>query len=168
MGSVKVSAVIFLVALLAACGGKDKKKNTGPDTTPVVEQTPSGTTDNTPTQDTGDSSDSDPLNLKNVIYFDFDQSELSDESRTILTNNADWLKEDENRKLTIEGHTDEVGTPEYNLGLGERRARAAKEYLVRLGIDGDRVKIITYGEEKPTSVDDSLNRRSMFIATKKK
>lgn len=161
--------VTVLAILFVACGGKNKKKTTGPDTTPVVEQNNSKTKNNNDNSSDGDTSGGkDPANLKNVIYFEFDKSDLSDDARTILENNAEWLKEDDGRKLTIEGHTDEVGTPEYNLGLGERRARAAREYLVRLGVDGARVKIITYGEEKPASEEDSLNRRSMFIATKKK
>ena len=101
-----------------------------------------------------------------MIYFDFDRSELSDGSRQSLANNAEWLKESADRKLTIEGHTDEVGTSDYNLALGERRARAAKAYMVRLGITDARIQIITYGEEKPASNDDSENRRSVFVATK--
>jgi peptidoglycan-associated lipoprotein len=103
-----------------------------------------------------------------VIYFEFDKSELSEAARQELANNATWMKEDPKRTLRIEGHTDEVGTPEYNVALGERRARAAKDYLVRLGIDGKRIKIITYGEERPASDDDAQNRRSVFIATNKK
>ena len=78
------------------------------------------------------------------------------------------MKQDPSRTLTIEGHTDEVGTPEYNLGLGERRARTTKDYLVRLGIQEKRISIITYGEERPAGSEDAQNRRSMFIATKKK
>lgn len=168
MRAASATAIILLALAVAACGGKDKKKKTGPDTSPAVaEPTQTGPTqtDDGAGDDTADAPN--PADLKNVIYFEFDQSDLSDESRNILSNNADWLKDDPERRLTIEGHTDEVGTPEYNLGLGERRARAAKDYLVRLGVEADRVKIITYGEEKPASEDDSLNRRSMFIATKK-
>ena len=109
----------------------------------------------------------DPASLTDVIYFEFDSSDLSETSRTSLNENADWLRADPARTLMIEGHTDEVGTSEYNLGLGDRRARATKEYLTRLGIDENRIKIITYGEERPAGTDDTKNRRSMFIATKK-
>jgi peptidoglycan-associated lipoprotein len=105
--------------------------------------------------------------LQQVVYFEFDSSNLDDAARSRLTENAQWLKADGKRTLTIEGHTDEVGTTEYNAALGERRAGAARDYLVRMGVDQGRIRIITYGEEKPASEQDSLNRRSVFIATKK-
>jgi peptidoglycan-associated lipoprotein len=154
---------LSLVALMGACGGKSKKPTTaGGDND-----------DNGENYAGGDSSGggkkrgaTDP-NLNDVVYFAFDSSELDEESRKKLTENANWLKKDPARTLTIEGHTDEVGTPEYNLGLGERRARTTKDYLVRLGIQEKRVSIITYGEERPAGSEDTKNRRSMFIATKK-
>jgi peptidoglycan-associated lipoprotein len=105
---------------------------------------------------------------RDLLRFAFDSSDLDEAARGKLAENAEWLKKDGARTLTIEGHTDEVGTPEYNLGLGERRARATKDYLVRMGIQEKRISIITYGEERPAGSEDSKNRRSMFIATKKK
>lgn len=167
-----LNLLIATVALIAfvACS-KDKKD----DTTPTKTNS-SVTTDDDRGEaraDTDTSSDDtdtgepavDPASLTEVIYFEFDSSDLSDDARAKLNENADWLKEDGDRTVTIEGHTDEVGTPDYNLALGERRARAAKAYMVRLGIDEDRIKIITYGEEKPASSQDSENRRSVFVAT---
>lgn len=153
---------LSLVALVAACGGKNKKRMTA-----------GGNNDDTGNYAGGDDSggkskSAKNANLNDVIYFAFDKSDLDEESRKKLSENADWLKKDPARTLTIEGHTDEVGTPEYNLGLGERRARTTKDYLVRLGIQEKRISIITYGEERPAGSDDSKNRRSMFIATKKK
>ena len=103
--------------------------------------------------------------LAQVIYFAFDSSELDEKARERLNRNAEWLREDAARTLLIEGHTDETGTVQYNLGLGDRRARAAKEFLVRLGIDTNRVQVITFGEEKPASREHSRNRRSVFVAT---
>lgn len=163
MRATKLMFVLIAFCLALGCG-KDKKKVSSPATTGTNDRKP--TQENTAPPDTGGDK-ADPKDLKNVIYFEFDKSELSEDSRQILANNAEWLKEDANRKLTIEGHTDEVGTPEYNLGLGERRAKSAKDYLIALGIEDARVQIITYGEEKPAGADDALNRRSMFIATKK-
>jgi peptidoglycan-associated lipoprotein len=154
---------VSLVALVAACGGKNKKRTTA-----------GGGNDDTSGNYAGDDSGGGKSksaknpNLNDVVYFAFDSSDLDEESRKKLSENADWLKKDPARTLTIEGHTDEVGTPEYNLGLGERRARTTKDYLVRLGIQEKRVSIITYGEERPAGSDDNKNRRSMFIATKKK
>jgi peptidoglycan-associated lipoprotein len=159
----RLLALLIALAFASVACGKDKKK--------VAKPTSSGTVTSSkaPLPEKGglqEPAGVDPASLKNVIYFEFDKSELSEESRQILANNAEWLKQDSVRKLTIEGHTDEVGTPEYNLGLGERRAHAARDYLIALGVGEDRVQIITYGEEKPASEEDSLNRRSMFIATK--
>lgn len=103
--------------------------------------------------------------LAPVVYFEFDSSTLSESARAELQANAEWLQADPRRRLTIEGHTDEVGTTEYNLGLSERRARAAKDYLVRLGIAASRIELLPLGEEKPASSEDSENRRAMFVAT---
>jgi peptidoglycan-associated lipoprotein len=165
--TIKLALAAFSVAGLVACGGNDKK----PDTTPEpVEQAPAQDTSSNTTAEPTDTSTSEPAKhaeLGEVIYFEFDSSELSDQARQQLTENAEWLKEDDARTLTIEGHTDESGTAEYNVALGERRARATKEYLVRLGIAGDRIEIISYGEERPASDKDELNRRSVFVATKK-
>lgn len=155
---------LSLVAMAAACGGKDKKKSTATaDTSTGSGDSSGGDTGPTRSEQPGKSAA-----LQDVIYFAFDSSELDEASRSKLNENADWLKQDPARTLTIEGHTDEVGTPEYNLGLGERRARTTKDYLVRLGVQEKRVSIITYGEERPAGTEDAQNRRSMFIATKKK
>jgi len=83
-----------------------------------------------------------------AIYFDFDSSLLRDDARPVLEKVADEAKA-HNASLQIEGNCDEVGTIEYNLALGDHRAKAAKEYLVRLGIPGDRIGTISYGSERP-------------------
>lgn len=155
---------LSLVALVGACGGDSKKRKTaGGDDEDTGENYAGGDSSGG-----GKKRGATNPNLNDVVYFAFDSSELDEESRKKLTENANWLKKDPARTLTIEGHTDEVGTPEYNLGLGERRARTTKDYLVRLGIQEKRVSIITYGEERPAGSEDNKNRRSMFIATKKK
>lgn len=103
-----------------------------------------------------------------TVYFAYDSSELSSEARSRLEENARWMKKHDGKKVTIEGHTDERGTPEYNLALGESRARRVKQYLVQLGVDGDRLSILSYGEEKPaafgaTPSDYAKNRRAEFV-----
>jgi peptidoglycan-associated lipoprotein len=151
-------------ASLAGCGDKAKKKTVA--TNPVVADAPGGSNDEaTPTTDT-DSGDT-AASLEEVVYFAHDSSDLDDSARNGLQENADWMGEDTGRVLTIEGHTDETGTTDYNLALGERRARVTRDYLVRLGVDGKRIQIITYGEEKPASAEDSMNRRSVFVSTRK-
>ena len=101
------------------------------------------------------------------IYFDFDRAELKPESRDILKAKADWLKAHPNFSVRIEGHCDERGTNEYNIALGERRANAAWKYLNALGISGDQMDTVSYGEERPVDQGHdeaawSKNRRDQF------
>jgi len=103
------------------------------------------------------------------IYFAFDRSELSDQSRQVLAEKAELLKTHSALSLLIEGHCDERGTNEYNMALGERRARAAYEYLVLMGIASERLTIISYGEEYPAVPGSNeeawaKNRRDEFKA----
>nr|MBA2565929.1 peptidoglycan-associated lipoprotein Pal [Gemmatimonadota bacterium] len=104
------------------------------------------------------------------IYFDFNRAEIRTGDREILARKADVMSEFPEIAIRIEGHADERGTVEYNLALGERRAQAAKDYLVNAGIDPNRVSTISYGEERP-SVDASdeeawsQNRRDEFVIT---
>jgi peptidoglycan-associated lipoprotein len=83
------------------------------------------------------------------VFFEFDNARLSPEARRSIDLTAQWLRGAPNRRVVIEGHADERGTNEYNLALGERRAQAAKRYLVASGIDERRIRIVTYGEEQP-------------------
>jgi len=101
------------------------------------------------------------------IYFDFDRAELKPESRDILKAKAAWLKDHPEFSVRIEGHCDERGTNEYNIALGERRANAAWKYLNALGISGDRIDTVSYGEERPVDQAHneaawSKNRRDQF------
>lgn len=101
------------------------------------------------------------------IYFDFDKSELKPEARAVLRDKAEWLRTNPQFSLRVEGHCDERGTNEYNLALGERRADAAWRFLNALGISGERLSSISYGEEQPADPrhnEDawSKNRRDEF------
>ncbi len=103
------------------------------------------------------------------IYFAFDQFDLDTEARQTLQNNALYMEQNPTVRLILEGHCDERGSDEYNLALGERRARAAAEYMVNLGIDGNRIRTISYGEEKPLNRASNeaawmQNRRAEFKA----
>jgi peptidoglycan-associated lipoprotein len=106
------------------------------------------------------------------MFFALDSSEVSSEGQRVLQENAAIMKKYPGWQVTIEGHCDERGTAEYNLALGERRALAAKNYLVSLGIPADKVKTVSYGKEFPFNPghDDaawSLNRRAHFVITAK-
>jgi peptidoglycan-associated lipoprotein len=161
-------AMLVAMVSLGGCGGK-KPQAAAPEETADDDDDKVSTDPKTPdeVEAPDETAPAATASLNDVIYFEFDAADLSEASRATLNENADWLREDPTRTLTIEGHTDEVGTAEYNLGLGERRARTTRDYLVNLGIDEKRVKIITYGEERPSGGGDAQNRRSMFIATKK-
>lgn len=84
-----------------------------------------------------------------TMYFDFDKYDLLAEAQRILQSNADFLKKNPDLKILVEGHCCECGTVEYNLGLGDKRAKAVRDYYIQLGINPERIATITYGEEKP-------------------
>ena len=89
----------------------------------------------------------DRLGLLAEVHFDFDRYDIRDADRPILTKNAEVLKKFDFLRVTLEGHCDERGTVEYNLSLGEKRAKAAYDYLVSLGVPADRLKTVSYGKE---------------------
>ena len=91
------------------------------------------------------------------VHFEYDRDKLDTSTKTILRSNADWLKKNPNARVEIQGHADERGTNNYNLGLGERRALQTKKYLINLGIDESRLYTISYGEEKPFCFDSNEN-----------
>jgi peptidoglycan-associated lipoprotein len=102
------------------------------------------------------------------VYFDFDKYDIRPNDARTLDTNAGWLKQNTGQLLLIEGHADERGTNEYNLALGERRAKAAMNYLVSQGVQAPRITIISYGEERPVCADKSeacwsQNRRAHFL-----
>jgi peptidoglycan-associated lipoprotein len=107
-----------------------------------------------------------------AVFFEYDSSEIGDAGRTVLQANAAVLKKYATWVITIEGHCDERGTAEYNLALGERRAVAARTYLVSLGIDASRLRTVSYGSEFPFDPAHqesawSRNRRAHFVITAK-
>jgi peptidoglycan-associated lipoprotein len=106
------------------------------------------------------------------VFFEYDSSEVSDAGRAVLQANAAVLKKYASWVVTIEGHCDERGTKEYNLALGERRAVAARTYLISLGLDGNRLRTVSYGSEFPFDAGHqegswSKNRRAHFVITAK-
>lgn len=118
-----------------------------------------------------DASRAEKLNAQGVlkrVHFDFDKYDLRPDAVRTLGDNAARIKEHGDFRVRVEGHCDERGTVEYNLALGEKRARAARDYLVSLGIPGQRLRIISFGKERPLDPGHSeeawaLNRRAEFI-----
>ena len=104
------------------------------------------------------------------VYFDYDKSDIREDQKSTLTDAASFLKSNSGIKFSIEGHCDERGSEEYNLGLGDRRANAVKNYLMSLGIDASRMNPISYGKERPqcreaTEECYQKNRRGHFVMT---
>ena len=102
-----------------------------------------------------------------IVHFEFDKSDLTDEDRKALEMDSEYLQSHPNQKIMVEGHCDERGSAEYNMALGERRAKAVRDYLTLLGVDHSRMEIISYGSEQPIDNDHneeawSLNRRAQF------
>ena len=107
-----------------------------------------------------------------TIYFDYDRAVIRDDARATLDANAAWMKKFRSAKVLVEGHCDERGTEEYNLALGEKRAKATQDYLLSLGVPADRMKIISYGKSQPVNPghDESawqMNRRAQFLVIEK-
>ena len=107
-------------------------------------------------------------NVGDRVFFDTDMSNIREDGRQTLNRQAEWLKKYTNYQITIAGHCDERGTREYNLALGERRANAAKNYLVSLGVAPDRLSTVSYGKERPIAVGSNedawaRNRRAVTV-----
>jgi len=138
MQTIKAIAAIAALSLIAACSSNTSNTGTEP---------PSASTSVAPGS-IGDFRQ----NVGDRVYFDTDMSSIREDGRTTLAKQAEWLKKYTNYPITIEGKCDERGTREYNLALGERRANAARQYLVAQGIPASRIKTISYGKERPEVV----------------
>jgi peptidoglycan-associated lipoprotein len=109
------------------------------------------------------------VNVGDRVFFAFDRSDIDAEGQNTLARQAEWLKEYPDLKISIEGHADDRGTREYNLALGERRANAAKMFLVSAGIDSSRISVMSYGKERPAVMGSgeevwSQNRRAVTVS----
>jgi peptidoglycan-associated lipoprotein len=106
-----------------------------------------------------------------TVYFGFNQASLTDEARSALNNNAEYLRHHQGQRIQVEGHCDSRGSTEYNLALGEQRAMAVRKYLVKLGVNPKHLEIISYGEERPVDPAQNeeawtQNRRAEFTELK--
>jgi peptidoglycan-associated lipoprotein len=184
----RVAAIVSLVVIVAACGPK-KPPVAKPTTPPPVDTTPGTRPPEPPTPvnepqpipaepsplDELASRDLDEINKNSPfqpVFFGYDLADISPEGQQVLNHNAEIMKKYPTWVITIEGHCDERGTAEYNLALGERRALAARNYLVSLGIPADRLRTVSYGKEFPfdpgkTEEAYAKNRRAHFVVTSK-
>jgi peptidoglycan-associated lipoprotein len=104
------------------------------------------------------------------VFFDFNKDAIRDDQKVALDANAAWLKARQKARVTIEGHADERGTSEYNLALGDRRAKTSRDYLVAKGVEAGRITVVSYGEERPFVLghDENAwrwNRRAHFVVS---
>ena len=159
----KILLTLAALTLVAACGSK-KKDGSVIDT---VEVDGAGISEKPLSYDPM-GSDSGNIPGLATVHFPYDQFSLTPSARETLAKNAEWLKNNGNASLQIEGHCDSRGSIEYNLTLGERRANAVKSYMASLGIPEGRLSVISYGEEKPVDGSDTdtahnANRRANFV-----
>jgi peptidoglycan-associated lipoprotein len=168
----RIAMLLVAVAALAAltgCAKKAVQAPPAPATPPPAAApapTPTPTPAPTPTPPPAPAPAFQATDLK-PVFFDYDAYTLTAAAREILDGDARLLRENATVKLVIEGHCDERGTAEYNQALGERRAQAARDYLVNAGIDASRLRVISYGKERPfaTGHDEAAwaqNRRAQF------
>ncbi|EST59375.1 peptidoglycan-associated outer membrane lipoprotein [Proteus hauseri ZMd44] len=129
-----------LVAV-AACSSNKNDDQTDTNNVPVVEQGP--TAEELARQQL------EQLKQQNIVYFGFDKYDISSDYANLLDAHAAFLRANPSVRITVEGHADERGTPEYNIALGERRANAVKMYLQGKGVSADQLSIVSYGKEKP-------------------
>jgi peptidoglycan-associated lipoprotein len=178
-------AAVALVGLVSGCGpkrppasttgsgahprtttssGSDTAVDGGPELRPLDSDSASGA-DMTYSDSSGEGG---PLS---DVYFEYDQSALTDATRATLAQHATWIKAHAGARIAVEGHCDERGTTEYNLALGDQRAQATRDYLVSLGVPKDRLAAISLGKERPvdpghTESAWAKNRRAHFRVTR--
>ncbi len=164
---IKYTLLTGAVLALTACANTNKtaiEKTPDPVVVPDQDTNPveTGVVDELPIADyaMGSQEHLDDIANASLVYFGYDRYDLTENARSSLQLQAKFLNEYSNVNFVIEGHCDERGTREYNLALGERRANAARNYLVALGVDSSRLSVVSYGKERPLSMSNhDQNRR---------
>jgi len=146
----------MLLILVLFVGCPKKQVVTPPEEEVVIEEVPEEVVPEEPAK---------PAFKLERIFFDFDKSDIRVDAAATLKKNAEMLKLYPERNVLIEGHCCTIGTSEYNLALGERRAKSARDYLIMLGISSKRFSTVSYGEERPLDPNNlPMNRRCEFVA----
>lgn len=161
--------LIAATLTLSSCASSKKKTEIAPDNNSAAED--NGKNNGMSLELNGDS-DSNKAGALKTVYFDFNSATLSSSTKEALSNNAQFLKSNTSVKVQVEGHADERGGVQFNLALGEKRAKSVKEYLIGQGIEVARLSIISLGKEKQISFGHdeeswSKNRRANFVITAK-
>jgi peptidoglycan-associated lipoprotein len=138
----KFLIALAAVAALGACASRGEP-------TPTPSETPPPATETTPRGPTPGSAEDFRVSVGDRVFYGYDRFDLTPEARSVLERQAAWLRQYPNVRVLVAGNCDERGTREYNLALGARRAAAARDYLVSLGVDGARIETVSYGKERP-------------------
>lgn len=161
-----------VMAMTACSSSDDAASSTGTATNQSGVTETTETTVATPMDQSGQLTEQElkeqALRETQTIYFAFDNSTIAGDYEEMLAAHASYLSKNPALRVTIEGHADERGTPEYNIALGERRAQAVANYLQALGVQADQISIVSYGEEKPLLLGQSddvyaKNRRAVLV-----
>ena len=160
--------MLSLSLVVVSCSSTSEKKDDGSSSSDTM------VTDNTDASslELNGSSDESTAGPLRTIYFDYNSSSLSFAGREALEANAEFLKENQEVSVQIEGHADERGGVQYNIALGEKRAQAVKDYLTALGVSEERITTVSYGKDRPVAFGHdeeawSKNRRANFVVTAK-
>jgi peptidoglycan-associated lipoprotein len=170
----KLCLAVTPLVLLVACASTQEKAATPEQPSTEQRTAPAAQPEATPTPAPDHRLHGSPLEdpnsplSKRTIYFDFDKADIKPEFRPILQAHAEYLSANPSVKIVLEGNTDERGTREYNMGLGERRAKAVKSFLTLQGVRDSQLQTVSYGEERPVSMCSaeecwSLNRRVEIV-----
>lgn len=161
----KLALGLVALVFVAGCKGRQTQNDQSIETLPTSGDS---AIDSTPLSFDPMGSDSGKISGLVTVFFGYDKATLDDASKRDIGTNVEWMKAHPNARVQIEGHCDNRGTIEYNIALGERRANAVKAYMVSMGIQADRVSVISYGKERPLDSSDSevayaKNRRANFV-----
>jgi peptidoglycan-associated lipoprotein len=159
---VKKLIVIFVMgSMMVACGSSTKKVDNGPSDVVAVQSADL----------ISKGSDGGAIEGLQTVHFDYDKAALSTAEAKKLKSNLEWFKKNADAKMVLEGHTDQSGSAEYNLSLGERRANSVKAALEKMGVKANRLSTVSYGKEKllvqgTSDEDNAKNRRVNFVPAK--
>jgi len=156
----KLLGATAMLALLAACSSTPEKADAAAGAGQATAPAPSGPR--------AGSQEDLVVNVGDRVFFDFDSAAIRADARATLQRQSDWLKQNASVAVTLEGHTDERGTREYNLALGQRRAAAARDFVVSQGVAPARIQTISYGKERPVALGSNeeawaQNRRGVTV-----
>lgn len=169
--SVLVLTILAATLTLTSCAS-NKKKTDGVDNTNVDTTTMDSNANGVGGLELNGDSDSNRAGALKTVYFDYSSAAITGSTRDTLNGNAEYLKANASVKVQVEGHCDERGSVQFNLALGEKRAKSVRDYLVSQGVASNRIAVISLGKEKPVSFGHdeeswSKNRRGNFMVTEK-